>query len=121
MQILIAEDDELILKTLQHKLTKDGYETILTRNGKEAINMIKEKKIDLIITDIMMPFASGLEIVNAVREDEKIDTPIIVLSSLGQEDTVVEAFNLGADDFITKPFSPIELSIRVKKLLASKR
>jgi len=120
MQILIAEDDELILKTLQHKLTKDGYEIILTRNGKEAINMINEKEIDLIITDIMMPFASGLEIVNAVRTGNKTNTPIIVLSSLGQEDTVVEAFNLGADDFITKPFSPIELSIRVKKLLTNK-
>ena len=116
-QILLAEDDELILKTLEHKLTKDGYEVVLTRNGKEAINNIKSSTFDLIITDIMMPFASGLEIINAVNENNK-KTPVIVLSSLGQEETVVEAFNLGADDFIVKPFSPIELAIRIKKILA---
>lgn len=113
-QILLAEDDELILKTLEHKLTKDGYEVVLTRNGKEAIENIKSSTFDLIITDIMMPFASGLEIINAVNESNK-KIPVIVLSSLGQEETVVEAFNLGADDFIVKPFSPIELSIRIKK------
>ena len=116
-QILLAEDDELILKTLEHKLTKDGYEVVLTRNGKEAIENIKSSTFDLIITDIMMPFASGLEIINAVNENNK-KTPVIVLSSLGQEETVVEAFNLGADDFIVKPFSPIELAIRIKKILA---
>lgn len=116
-QILLAEDDELILKTLEHKLTKDGYEVVLTRNGKEAIENIKSSTFDLIITDIMMPFASGLEIINAVNESNK-KIPVIVLSSLGQEETVVEAFNLGADDFIVKPFSPIELSIRIKKILA---
>lgn len=116
-QILLAEDDELILKTLEHKLTKDGYEVVLTRNGKEAIENIKSSTFDLIITDIMMPFASGLEIINAVNESNK-KTPVIVLSSLGQEETVVEAFNLGADDFIVKPFSPIELAIRIKKILA---
>lgn len=116
-QILLAEDDELILKTLQHKLVKDGYDVILTRDGKEAIEKINDNQIDLIITDIMMPFASGLEIINSVRESNKPDIPIIVLSSLGQEETVVDAFNLGADDFIVKPFSPLELSIRVHKLL----
>jgi len=120
MQILLAEDDLLILKTLQHKLTKDGYQVILTQNGKEAIEKFNENDIDLIITDIMMPFASGLEIVTAVRNSDKPTTPVIILSSLGQEETVVEAFDLGADDFIVKPFSPIELSIRVKKILAGR-
>ncbi len=117
MQILIAEDDELILKTIEHKLKKEGYEVVLTRNGKEAINKIETEDIDLIITDIMMPFASGLEIISAVRKSKNADTPMIILSSLGQEDVVVEAFNLGANDFMVKPFSPIELSVRVKKLL----
>lgn len=117
MQILIAEDDELILKTIEHKLKKEGYEVVLTRNGKEAINKIESEDIDLIITDIMMPFASGLEIISAVRKSKNATTPIMILSSLGQEDVVVEAFDLGANDFMVKPFSPIELSVRVKKLL----
>lgn len=117
MQILLAEDDELILKTIEHKLTKEGYQVILTRNGKDAIDRINTEKVDLIITDIMMPFASGLEIVTNTRKSINANTPIIVLSSMGQEDVVVEAFDLGANDFMVKPFSPIELSIRVKKLL----
>lgn len=117
MQILLAEDDELILKTIEHKLTKEGYQVILTRNGKDAIDRINTEKVDLIITDIMMPFASGLEIVTNTRKSINSNTPIIVLSSMGQEDVVVEAFDLGANDFMVKPFSPIELSIRVKKLL----
>lgn len=117
MNILIAEDDELILKTIEHKLKKEGYDVVLTRNGKEAIKKINTEKVDLVITDIMMPFASGLEIVSAARSGLNTETPIIVLSSLGQEDVVVEAFNLGANDFMVKPFSPVELAIRVKKLL----
>lgn len=116
MLILIAEDDELILKTIEHKLIKEDFEVILTRNGKEAIDMIEEKKPNLVITDIMMPFASGIEILSAIQP---LDNPpqVIVLSSLGQEDVVVEAFELGAADFMVKPFSPTELIIRVKRLL----
>ena len=70
---------------------------------------------DLVITDIMMPFTSGLEFIDIIRnKSEKI--PIIVLSALDEEETVLEAFNLGADDFLTKPVKPGELSIRVKRL-----
>ena len=64
-----------------------------------------------------MPFASGLGIISAVRESINAETPVIILSSLGQEDVVAEAFDLGANDFIIKPFNPIELSVRIKKLL----
>jgi len=117
MLILIAEDDELILKTIEHKLVKEDFEVILTRNGREAITMINEKKPDVVITDIMMPFASGIEILSALQ-DMELDPPpqVIVLSSMGQEDVVVEAFNLGASDFMVKPFSPNELILRVKRL-----
>lgn len=116
MLVLIAEDDELILKTIEHKLLKEDFEVILTRNGKDAIEMIEDKKPNLVITDIMMPFASGIEILSAVQQ---MDSPpqVMVLSSLGQEDVVVEAFDLGASDFMVKPFSPNELIIRVKRLM----
>ncbi|MCE3076576.1 response regulator transcription factor [Chryseobacterium gwangjuense] len=117
MLILIAEDDELILKTVEHKLLKEGYEVIVTRNGKEAIDTIRETEIDLIITDIMMPFASGTEILSAIRSFGK-KIPVIMLSSLGQEEVVLEAFDLGASDFMVKPFSPNELTLRIKRLTA---
>lgn len=116
MLILIAEDDELILKTVEHKLLKEGHEVILTRNGKEAIEKLKEEEVDLAITDIMMPFASGIEILSAIRSVGK-NTPVIMLSSMGQEEVVLNAFDLGASDFIVKPFSPNELMLRVKRFI----
>ena len=115
MPILVAEDDELILKTIEHKLVKEGYEVILTRNGKDAIDKILETDVDLIITDIMMPFASGIEILSAIKTAGK-NIPVIMLSSMGQEDVILNAFDLGAADFIVKPFSPNELMLRVKRI-----
>lgn len=115
MKILVAEDEPIMLKTIALRLKKDGHEIITTDNGREALSLIAEQSPDLIITDIMMPYASGLEIVGTVKQLGK-KTPIIVLSAMGQENVVLEAFNLGADDFISKPFSPNELSMRVKRL-----
>ncbi len=117
MKVLVCEDDEMVLKMVEFKLQKEGYEVILAADGKEAIEKIKTHRPDLIITDIMMPYLTGLEIVHQVRKELKITVPIIIVSSIGLEKTVLEAFQLGADDFITKPFSPNELSVRVKKLL----
>lgn len=114
MLILIAEDDELILKTIEHKLLKEGHEVILTRNGKAAIETLKTKDVDLAITDIMMPFASGIEILSAIKTMGK-QIPVIMLSSMGQEEVVLNAFDLGAVDFIVKPFSPNELTLRIKR------
>ncbi|MGR3857569.1 response regulator transcription factor [Chryseobacterium indologenes] len=114
MLILIAEDDELILKTIEHKLVKEGHEVILTRNGKDAIETLKTREVDLAITDIMMPFASGIEILSAIKTMGK-QIPVIMLSSMGQEEVVLNAFDLGAADFIVKPFSPNELILRIKR------
>jgi DNA-binding response OmpR family regulator len=116
MKILVAEDEAIIQKTIVLRLKKDGHEIIATDNGREAIELIEQHQPDLIITDIMMPFSSGLEIVSKVKQSGST-TPIIVLTSMGQENVVLEAFNLGADDFIAKPFSPNELSMRVKRLI----
>ena len=117
MKILVAEDDELMLRTLEFRLKKDGHQAILARDGKEAIEKMDALRPELVITDIMMPYFSGLEVVAALRE--KYQTPIIILSAMGQEDIVLEAFRLGADDFITKPFSPSELSVRIKRFMLS--
>lgn len=115
MKILIIEDDVLLLKTLEFKLKKDGFEVITCPNGYDAKFKLADSIPDIIITDIMMPFVSGLEIISYVRTELYSRVPIIVLSSAGLEKTVLEAFELGADDFITKPFSPNELTMRIKK------
>ncbi|RNA63034.1 response regulator [Chryseobacterium nematophagum] len=116
MLILIAEDDELILKTIEHKLLKEGHDVILTRNGKDAIDTLQKEDVDIAITDIMMPFASGIEILSAIRSMNK-KIPVIMLSSMGQEEVILNAFDLGASDFIVKPFSPNELMLRIKRFI----
>ncbi|WP_016988413.1 response regulator transcription factor [Flavobacterium sp. ACAM 123] len=117
MKILIAEDDEMMLKTMEFKLKREGFDVIACANGEEAITKIITDNPDVIITDIMMPFITGLDIVRKVKAELKLNIPIIVLSAVGLEKTVLEAFELGADDFITKPFSPNELIVRVKRLV----
>ncbi|WP_026953977.1 response regulator transcription factor [Algoriphagus vanfongensis] len=116
-KILIIEDDLLISSLVQFRLKKDGYETVLVKDGNEGIEAIDAENPDLIITDVMMPFRSGIEIIHHAKKVLP-DVPIIVLSSLGEEEEVVlEAFNLGVVDFIPKPFNPNELAIRVKRVL----
>ncbi|MGO4820728.1 MULTISPECIES: response regulator transcription factor [unclassified Flavobacterium] len=118
MKILIAEDEVMMLKTMQFKLIKQGFEVIACSNGEEALSKIISERPDIIITDIMMPFVTGLDIVKNVKVEWNLDIPIIILSAVGLEKTVQEAFDLGADDFITKPFSPNELIVRIKRLVA---
>lgn len=116
MKILVAEDEPIMLKTIELRLKKDGYEVIAVSDGREALKQIRENTPDLLITDIMMPYSSGLELVGAVKQELASPIPVIILSAMGQEDVVVKAFKLGADDFLNKPFSPNELSLRVKRL-----
>ncbi|MDP2189530.1 MAG: response regulator transcription factor [Sphingobacteriaceae bacterium] len=116
-KILVIEDERMMLKILEFRLKKEGYEVLIAADGKTGLSMIASELPDLILTDIMMPYVSGLEIINHVRNVLQKNTPIIILSAVGLEKTVVEAFSLGADDFISKPFSPEELSIRVRKYL----
>ena len=116
-KILIIEDDELMLKILQFILKKEQYEFQIATDGATGIVQITQYKPDLVITDIMLPINSGLEIVTLLKNDFP-QIPVIVLSALGDEEqTIIEAFELGADDFIAKPFNPIELILRVKRLI----
>lgn len=116
-KVLVIEDERMTAKVVEYRLLKDGYQVILAADGKEGIEKVASEAPDLIITDIMMPYYSGLEVISHVRNQLKLDTPILMLSSMGLEKIVLEAFDLGADDFVTKPFSPQELSVRVKKSL----
>jgi DNA-binding response OmpR family regulator len=89
----------------------------VANNGLEAKEIIENKVPDLVISDLMMPHLSGLELIELIRNQLDLTTPIIVLSAAGQEDTVLQAFEMGANDFMSKPFSINELLMRIKKLL----
>jgi DNA-binding response OmpR family regulator len=117
MKILVADDDPIMRRIIELRLKKDGHTVVMVDDGRQALeHLTKDEKFDLVITDIMMPFSSGMEIVSKVKTNAERKIPVIVLSAMGQENIVLEAFNLGADDYITKPFSPNELSMRVKRL-----
>lgn len=119
-KILVCEDNEVIIKVIEYKLRRDGYIVEIAKDGNSAIEKLNQTSYDLILTDMLMPFTGGLELINKIRNELKSNVPIIVLSALVQENTIIEALKLGADDYITKPFSPNELSLRVKRLLIRK-
>jgi len=116
MRILLVEDDEMILRTLEFRLKKDGYTISVARDGKEALMKLKENLYNLVITDLMLPFVTGMEVLSHIKSRQP-ELPVIVLSGADEEGTIMDAFKLGADDFIAKPFSPGELTLRVKRLL----
>lgn len=117
MKALVAEDEEVMLMTIEAKLKSEGFEVVCALDGREALRKLENFVPDIIITDILMPYTSGLELISIVKSGEKKSIPIIVLSGLGEESTVMEAFQLGADDFVTKPFDYTELLVRVRRLL----
>ncbi|MFV8375459.1 response regulator transcription factor [Flavobacterium sp. LB1P62] len=116
-KIVLAEDNSVLSLLLKFRLEKEGYKLLIAIDGKQAIELIEEHNPELILTDIMMPFVSGLEVISHVRNKLNVPTPIVVFSSAGQEEIVLKAFDLGATDFMSKPFSPHELVIRIKRLL----
>ena len=117
MKLLIIEDDALIRKTVELKFRKEGFEVLVSPDGKDGMDKILTGHPDIVLTDIMLPYLSGLEIVRAVKAIKDKNIPVIVFSTMGQESMVEEAFRLGADEFVKKPFSLSELSIRVKRLV----
>jgi two-component system, OmpR family, response regulator VicR len=115
-RILIIEDDKIINNVIEFLLKKEGYEIEIARDGNEGLEKIVSYNPDLIITDIMLPYKSGLEVTSFVKQHYP-SIPLIIISSLGKEDlTIIEAFKLGADDLVAKPFNPVELILRVKRL-----
>ena len=116
-KIVLAEDNSVLSLLLKFRLEKDGHHLLVAKDGKEAIEFIENDNPDLILTDVMMDYFSGLEVISHVRNQLKSNVPILVFSSSGQEEMVLKAFNLGANDFMSKPLSPNEISIRVRRML----
>lgn len=119
MKILVVEDDPVMLKLLEHTLQKEGYEVSVNTDFKSAIAALEHFNPDLIITDIIMPSASGFEIISLIKSNGK-EIPVLVISAIDEEATVYETLSLGANDFIVKPFTSVELLERIKKLLPKK-
>lgn len=113
--ILIADDENNITDILKAYLIKSGYKVVVANDGKEALEKYRENEIDLIILDLMMPYFSGEQVCNIIREDSRV--PIIMLTAKVGEDNLVKGINLGADDYIEKPFSPKEVLAKVKAVL----
>ncbi|MEB8329147.1 response regulator transcription factor [Flavobacteriaceae bacterium KMM 6897] len=116
-KLLLAEDDELLASLLTFRLEKAGYTVIRANDGKEVKEKLSEAIPDIIVSDIMMPYLSGLELIDFVRNQLALKIPIIIISSAGNEENVLSAFELGANDFISKPVSPTELLVRVAREL----
>lgn len=114
--ILVIEDDKSILTGLVDNLTMEGYRTVTAPDGKTGLTLATETAPDLILLDVMIPDMDGFEVCRRLRE-RGIRTPIIITSALGRESDKVLGLELGADDYVSKPFSPHELMMRVKAVL----
>lgn len=119
-KILIIEDDPIILRGLKDNFEFEGYSVETANEGESGLNAALHGKPDLIILDIMLPKVNGYEICRLIRK-EKLDVPIIMLTAKGQESDIVLGLNLGADDYVTKPFSIKELLARSEAFLRRRR
>jgi DNA-binding response OmpR family regulator len=116
--ILIIEDDIIMLTVMCKILSKSGYKVVTAKNGKEAFEKLDTEEYDLVITDLMMPYSNGLEIVSKLRSDNtKLDIGIIVVSCIGNKETITESFIMGVDSYLKKPIISSELLSTVKNLL----
>ncbi|WP_297134468.1 response regulator transcription factor [Terrisporobacter sp.] len=113
--ILVVEDDIDIIKLLKIYLENDGNKVLSAKNGLEALEVMENTKIDLVVMDIMMPHMDGYELTKRIRE--KLNIPILMLSAKNEDADKILGLNLGADDYITKPFNPLEIVARVNSNL----
>ncbi|VYU38877.1 response regulator [Clostridium tertium] len=114
-RILIVDDEKEIRDLVDIYLKGEGYETLKAENGEEALKLLEKEKVDLIILDIMMPKVNGIEACLKIREEREM--PIIMLSAKSEDMDKILGLNTGADDYLTKPFNPLELVARVKSQL----
>jgi len=119
-KILLVEDEENLAHGLEYNLTAEGYNVTLARDGKEAIKFFDENEFDLIVLDIMLPYFNGFEVAKHVRENHP-QMPILMLTARTQVEDRVKGLELGADDYLTKPFHLKELMLRIKGMLKRKK
>ena len=119
--IVLAEDDHQIASLVKFKLEKDGYTVHLGENGRVALDLINQTVPDMVILDVMMPVMDGFDVLRTIKSsDDTSSIPVIMLTARVMEEDVLKGFDLGAVDYMTKPFSPSELSARVRVNLDGK-
>ena len=117
-RILVVEDEEDILELVRYNLVKEGYQVAGTLSGEEALQKARTEAFDLIVLDLMLPGIDGLEVTKKLKVNEKtLNIPIVMLTAKGEEADIVTGLELGADDYITKPFSPRVLIARIRAAL----
>lgn len=114
-KILVCDDDKDIVESIDIYLTQEGYEVLKAYDGDEAIKVLKKNEVDLLIMDVMMPRLDGIRATLKIRENMSL--PIIILSAKSEDADKILGLNIGADDYMTKPFNPLELVARVKSQL----
>ena len=120
-KILIADDEPNILISLEYLMKREGYAVSVARNGAEALETLRRERPTLVLLDVMMPLKTGYEVCQEVRADDQLkDTLILMLTAKGRDTDVAKGLALGANDYITKPFSTKELVQKVRELLAAK-
>lgn len=120
-KVLIADDEPNILISLEYLMKREGYAVSVARDGQEALEVLQREQPRLVLLDVMMPRKSGFEVCQALRADEVLkDTIVLMLTAKGRETDVAKGLALGADAYITKPFSTKELVQKVRELLAAK-
>jgi DNA-binding response OmpR family regulator len=121
-KILIADDEPNILISLEYLMKREGYAVSVARDGAEALETLRRERPTLVLLDVMMPRKTGFEVCQEVRADDDLkDTLILMLTAKGRDTDVAKGLALGADDYITKPFSTKELVQKVRELLAAKK
>jgi len=119
--VLIADDEPNILLSLEFLMQREGHRVVIARDGIEALQAVQRERPALVLLDVMMPGKSGFEVCQAIRADEGFNgTKIVLLTAKGRDTDVAKGLALGADAYITKPFSTKELAQRVRELLAAK-
>jgi two-component system alkaline phosphatase synthesis response regulator PhoP len=120
-KILVIEDDEDILELVRYNLAREGYQVTCVTSGEEGLEEAKSRRHDLIVLDLMLPAVDGLEVCRNLKAYPKTaDIPIVILTAKGEESDIVVGLELGADDYITKPFSPKVLIARIRACLRRK-
>ena len=121
-RVLICDDDPLLLDLVRHRLKSRGYEVEVAEDGGEALSMIEQAPPDAVVLDAMMPVLDGYELLRRLRAEEQTAAiPVIMLTARRQEQDVLSALQLGANDYMVKPFIPEELVVRLGRLLESEK
>ena len=120
--ILIVDDEEDIIELIKYNLKNEGYAILTAMTGEAAIKIAKQSRPDLVVLDLMLPGIDGLEVTRHLKKnDDTMDIPIVMVTAKGEESDIVSGLELGANDYISKPFSPRELTARIRAILRRRR